>query len=115
MAAEMHDDRALIFGEIAGGETVNWSVRAELAEIGEASELPFVEVVPVVARPRVYMETRWTLSVDRSAQVVSGDVSEELSLDPFERTLRDYEGYSHVFGFSGPVELFDNPWEITQY
>lgn len=109
MAANIPGDRKLMFGEMAGGETVNWANRADLdgVENFDLSAFGGAEVVPVVARPHVFMKPSAELMIDRSAEVVCGDVTDEMTLTPFERTQRDYDGTGAFSGFDdNPAELF---------
>lgn len=96
----MLNPRKLMFGSMPGelltsdadkirlkSDTLDASRLSGLVEIMES-----VEVVPVFARPVI--EADRPDYVDHSAEIVVGDVTDEMSLGAFERTVAEYEGTS---------------------
>lgn len=88
--------RKLMFGSMPGelltsdadklkSDTPGASQLSGLDEIMES-----VVVVPVFARPVIGVDR--PDYIDHSAEIVVGDVTDEMSLGAFERTLAEYEG-----------------------
>lgn len=81
MAAEIPRDRHLMFGfSMVSGESF-----VDNVEFGAEG----TDVVPVIARPHIYDSGQ---GIDRSAQIVSGEIPVGMTVSAFELTQLDYEG-----------------------
>lgn len=73
-------------------------------ESGEAVAFDGEAVIPVFARP--YTEERLDRNgVDHSAEILTGDVSEGMSLDAFDRAQAEYNGVDRR---ATPTNSFDD-------
>lgn len=103
---QLHE-RQLIFGSVTGemlsdrtpfinsSDLADRNLEALVATDGIDPEIAsFIghEVVPVVARKHIDVHGGGAGRIDHSAEVLMGDVSEDLSLTPFERTQMEYNG-----------------------
>lgn len=109
----MLQPRRLMFGEIPGGQPEGdpfsyfddpYAADEEDSVIAFDGEV----VIPVIARPDV-IRKRADGFVDGTAEVVVGDVTEAMSMTPFERTQADYNGIDRR---GTPTVDFD---EISNY
>ncbi|MDQ5885771.1 MAG: hypothetical protein QG628_168 [Patescibacteria group bacterium] len=87
--------RQLMLGTMPVGESLIGSAPPEVSpDDSQASEyegiFECIVVVPVIARPDVFSKRNGWL--DQTAEVVMGDITEEMSLSPFERTQAEYDG-----------------------
>lgn len=107
----MLNPRILMFGSMPGCETsIECFTSSETPspadleqDVAREGIFDCIVVVPVYARPDS-PGTR-DFGIDHSAQVVLGDVPEEMSLSAFERTLAEYNGTDRR---GTPVVNFDD-------